>query len=232
MIMKAVTRDRILQALDHVDRFREAITGSDGDVIQAMVLLGMQSRAYAATGYETPRHVLDRTGLELDFLGVPKSPEELLKIQARFWVNINRCNRFQEKIFALQAQHGISGLERGTYELGGQEFPCWDECDGLRLIEADLPILRSEKPAIANHWMEYVIANGLDIYQQDDDLAEGWYLVDADVVLAAIPFYDWAMIWDNSDCDELHLTLGNGTNRIFRDIPSVKFCASPEWPLR
>jgi hypothetical protein len=173
---------------------------------------------------------------------------------AQWETDLDYRDRFREAVYALQAEAGISGLERGSYRLGGEEFSCWTESEDLRLIESDLDQLSQEVYDLFNHWKDYAAACGLELWFFHRERMD-WLPVQLNQVARAAFDADWAILgeskvyWSQDEMDrqgfdtrrtepkfkddrlehEVNLTLGKGLDRSLSEC-CLEFCASNNKP--
>jgi hypothetical protein len=224
---KPVTEDRILAALERAENFRMAQIGADGDIMQQFMLIGLKTSMNPAANIQSD---LDRLNLELDYQAIAKDPTEIQIIMDRLERNADRRRDHFQKVWAIQAQHHISGLEQGETTLGDATIVHWEAAELFDVIESDLALLRQDKPRIIEFAIDQAIQAGLNFYKDQDD---AWHLTDRAELLAAMPFYDWAQTWDNAQFGqyEIHISLGCGTN--FDSPPSsAYYCACAAIPSR
>jgi hypothetical protein len=253
-VVKTINKERILRALAKADSVRKDAIKSDGEVIRVMATLGLESLASGAFDRELPRVSLDRTSLELDYLEAPHDPIALELLMKRWQSNLDYRSRFAEAVFSLQAKAKVSGLVRGSYVLGGDEFSCWQADERLRLIEEDLDLLRPEVPGIVAQWVDYSVSCGLDFWEYDRHHGR-WEKIRPSFVYRLSAACDWALIGESKtyhsskELDEkgftavhrspqhpddeldheVSLTIGIGTSQSSA-TDSFEFCASVEMP--
>jgi len=200
--MQPVTKQRLIDAIGKVNSFRREQVDRDGDAVNITASAGLRSLANSAFGKETPAHEIQRVGLELDYLEVPKDPDSIRSAVNRWRYNLARRRHYQAQIFAIQAHHRISGLIRTTYCLGDREFDCWGEDEDLRLIPDDLTLLRSEAATVVANWLAYITELGLDLYVhrgstiEDPDDDSDWRLCSIDTIRAELAVNDWVKCWE------------------------------------
>jgi hypothetical protein len=224
---KAVTKHRILQALNHVTQFRQAQHERDSLIMHQFMMVGLKT---AFVGPDDAQPEIIKLNLELDFWGIPKSEAAIAIIHDRWEQTNDRRCYYQAKIWAIQVHHGISGLEPSETTLGDAIIEHWRPSPRLQLIEADLARLRRDKPRLTKFMLDYGVQQGLDFYQNVDDT---WEQTAPAAILAALPFYDWAAVWESerSAHNEVYLSLGKGTNTT-TPTSRVDYCACGERPTR
>lgn len=246
--MKLITKDRIIKALDRVQKNRDRSCSSDMNLIQSFATAGFKSMAGCLTSLDHQK--LD---LELDYHQAPRTPEELEALMHDTFKRLNYYSNWTERVFSIQERYNISGLAPTTLKLGDRTIEHEWEDDRLRFIESDLERLNYWKPILVEAWLDYVLLNELTIYERKNG---NWVEVDASMVTAALPFYQWTRIsegihytspsviakqgydscrrqpqhWDDKKHWEVDLTLGCGTDTDSGDTPYVWFCACNERP--
>jgi hypothetical protein len=160
-VTKPVTEDRIRQALERADNFRAAQMGADGDIMQHFMLIGLKSAMGETAGAQQD---IDRLNLELDYQAIAKDPTEIQIIMDRLERNADRRRDHFQKVWAIQAQHNISGLEPGETTLGEATIVHWEPSEMFGTIASDLAILRQEKPRLVEFAIDQAVLRGLDFY--------------------------------------------------------------------
>jgi hypothetical protein len=224
---KSVTKIRLLQALQHINHFREAQHHRDSRIMQHFLMAGMKS-AFGAS--EAAQQEIQKINRELDLLEIPQSSAAIAALQARWKHTHNRRWHYRKKVFQIQAQHQISGLVPAETSLGDQTITHWEPSMQLPVIESDLPRMREDKPRLAAFMLDYAMQQGFDFYKEVDD---AWAPTQSGEILAALPFFDWAFIWESEDHHhkQVHLSFGSGINT---EAPasSAYFCACQGLPIR
>jgi len=241
--MKTINKERILRALAKADSVKRAEIEGDGAVIRVMAKLGLESVASNAFDRDLPRVSLDRASLELDYLEAPHDPVALELLMKRW-----------ESNFTLQAKARVSGLVRGSYVLGDNEFACWQADEQLRLIEEDLDLLRLEVPGIVAQWVDYSVSCGLKFWKYDRHRGQ-WVKARSSLAYNLSVTCDWALLGesktyhspkelnekgftsihrspqhpDDELTHEVNLTIGCGVDQL-SSADSFEFCASAEMP--
>ena len=252
--MKTITKERIIKALKKVDTLRLEEVEAGGQVIKAMVNLGLESAVSSAFDKDLPGLSIAKMGLELAYLEQSRDPRKLKEVMVRWQTDLDYRDRFREAVYALQAKAGISGLERGSYLLGGEEFPCRTESEDLRLIESDLEGLSQEVYDLFNHWKDYAAACGLELWFFHRERMD-WLPAQLNQVARAAFDADWAIVgeskvyWSQAELNsegraslrresegeddqmehEINLTLGKGLDRSAAEC-CLEFCASNNKP--
>jgi hypothetical protein len=224
---KPVTEDRILAALERAGNWRKAQIQADSGIMQKFMLIGLKTSMNPEANIQSD---LDRLNLELDYQAIAKDPTEIQIIMDRLERNADRRRDHFEKIWAIQSQHNISGLEPGETTLGDATIVHWEATGRFDVIESDLELLRQDKPRLIEFAIDQAMQAGLNFYKDQDD---AWQLTDRAELLAAMPFYDWAQTWDNERFGqyEIHISLGCGTD--FDSPPSsAYYCACQAVPSR
>ena len=133
------------------------------------------------------------------------SPADLLNIRLDFReaarleaAIVARTTYFLGWINRIQEAHGISGLVRGNYNLGGLELSCWVESHELDLIPSDLELLKGDAEMVYEDWFYYCCRKGLDFWlaESSDDSGDWQRITEAEVqalVTEALPETDWAI---------------------------------------
>ncbi len=224
---KPVTEARILAALDRADNWRDDQISADRDIMQQFMLIGLKTSMNPEANIQAD---LDRLNLELDYQAIAKDPTEIQIIMDRLEQNADRRRDHFQKIWAIQAQHHISGLEPGETTLGDTTIVHWEAAGRFDVIESDLELLRQDKPRLIEFAIDQATQAGLNFYKDQDD---AWQLTDRAELLAAMPFYDWVQLWDDEKFGqyEIHIALGCGTD--FDSPPSsAYYCACNGVPSR
>lgn len=209
--MKTITKERIVKTLKKIDALRLAEVEAGGEVIKAMANLGIESEVGTAFDKDLPALSIARMDLELIYLEQPKDPAKLKEVMVRWQADLEYRDRFREAVYGLQAKAGISGLARGSYRLGGEEFPCWTEADDLRLIEPDLEKLSDDVHDIFNHWKDCALGRRLKLWFFHKERLD-WLPVRLTQVSRMAFDADWAIAMEAKD-QEIQLILGKGLDR-------------------
>jgi|GEM_PF-6575143 len=189
-----ITKERILRTLDRINAARDRAIGQQSNIISAFALHGLKLACHRTAGTELPAIETQRVDLEANYLDAPRTRLELEQTIEQWKAGLDRFHRKTEKVFEIQARHGISGLIEHDTSLGGATFCCHWASDDLRLIPADLDILREEKASLVESWCDRTIFSQFQIYKDSD---KGWQDSSISEVMAGLPFFDWVHVWEN-----------------------------------
>jgi hypothetical protein len=224
---KPVTEERILAALDRANNWRENQIRADRDIMRHFMLIGLKQSMNPAADVKGD---IDRLNLELDYQAIAKDPTEIQFIMDRLEQHADRRRHHFQKIWAIQAQHHISGLEPGETTLGDATIVHWEAAPRLDVIESDLALLRQDKPRLIEFAIAQAVQAGLNFYKDQDD---AWQRTDQAELLAAMPFYDWAQTWDDEPFGQYEIHIALGCGRDFDSPPSsAYYCACQGVPRR
>ena len=229
--MKPVTKERILHALESISDRHSSAEGIDGKVVELMSMYGLKSFLSKALGEPITQIEFVKQNLELDYIGAPKSPQDLLDCMNRWKAKIHHYRGWKRKIFGIQAAHGISGLDWEEYEIRGIAIRQPWIGEDLPLIPEDLHILKQHKNQIVEKYLEAI--SGIQFWVSCEPNEGYWKPVSVAELTAALPFYDWASVWaqDFDDWpDEYHIDLGSGIDVSSCNISRTTFCACENKP--
>jgi len=225
--VKLVTKERIVKALKTNDRI---ITNKpEHRVVQTLATIGLRSMC----GSKKP--ATDADELELIYQGF-SDPEQVFRRLSRWgYSELNSLEAMKkawigswerlleqkwardEKIFKIQEECQISGLDESEVDLDGESLKYHEPSMILRLIESDYKLLYAERMAIAQAFVRAREIGNRVLFQYSGEV---WFRTNADVEAIALKSR-WAKIW--ADEDEHHLVLGSEKD-LDRDFKSVWFC--------
>ncbi len=229
--MKQITEKRILQTLESINDWHKRINGWNGEVVQTLVTLGLQSVFDEAVGKKDPL-LTARTDLELTVLEARKDPATLRRIMADWEYGINRSGAKKRKVYDIQAAAGISGIVWDEFTLDGRtiKYP-WHSDGHLPWIEADLEELRANKGRMLEFFLQYLGRSGRRLWRMvTDEKTDYWEeCPDASLLSATVDMADWCDICSFGDGAEVWFAVGSGLNPIVRGA-AIDFCACHEHP--
>lgn len=212
--MKPVTKERILNALERINKARNS-RDRLSEVIRASCLYGMRSLIKGT--YQdslTPNTEKQRLALEFDFAGQqkPQSNQDIDSILDQWTSFINHYHQWSTKVYEIQRKHGISGVEITPKKVMGRYVDLPNIFDGeLSFIPSDLHVLRHYRDEPVNLFIELAKENGFTTVKKlvtPDDKAQ---TVSIDEIPLVAKGFDWSHI---SDYCGLELYLGRGLNTI------------------
>lgn len=227
---KLVTKERLVKALTLVNSWRNAEIEKLGDVIHAACSLGFKSMLHASLGQPLPESEMKKGRLEIQYsLDKPAMPWELLQMRDRYFYLAHRRCHWRDCIHEIQRRHKISGLKGDVIEIGGRLMP--HQCgidERLAIIPEDLDVLRHWKGNFVFLAVLAIQDKNLTIYRRSasPELDE-WIPTKESEIYAALPFYDWASVWEMKN--EIHVFLGTGVD-LDNPSESIWFCASDRIP--
>lgn len=214
--MKPVTKERILNALEKVQKYTDA--KPEINIIQAFAEIGLRS----ACG--NPNPVPDKCYLELTYQGwndpkkvLPRlshlnlqtdiTSKEALK---EAWISsfkrtLEKKDARCEKILAIQKAHKISGLELRTDRLGDKiikyHVPSWQ----LELLDSDREVMHRERQKIGRAFLNAVKSitlhnlrkKTMTLWVRSKGEVDDWLPTDGKTVVICSFGAMWAKCWEH-----------------------------------
>ncbi|MGB3203584.1 MAG: hypothetical protein WBB28_01210 [Crinalium sp.] len=253
--MKKITKERLITALDKIDKLRDEKVKDSERVVTLAALHGMENIVNVINGCGSSE---TRLALEASFFDVsvaelsqmPLTLEGFQEAKKAFFAVIDHYHAKAERVWNIQRKHNISGLQELKTSLGDQLICHPWVSDELVLIPEDLIVLNQWKMKLFTYWSQHVTKNQLRIYRCTPD---GWKQGSVDEVKALLPFHQWADIFeevtyispsemerqgfdtsrsvptlpDDEKYWQVSLSLGNGLDVNAADC-SISFCATNE----
>jgi hypothetical protein len=245
---KSINHQRIIKAHGSLDRYRHYLLDNDQNVVQEMMMQGMNS--LFADAFEQKPDPIKRTKnkLELAVLDV-FTAEDIIKVRNRFFDNLARYHRRSDKVQALQVIHDVSGLELGQSKIGGGVIDHWKPIEDFKLTANDLKLLKVDRLRLLEFWSDHVTMQGLKVFQDKDN---DWSESSLEFVRVASREYHWITFWEDITYEkptevsshgvtviptsktpkegyiksvQIFLTMGNGRN-LDSAAESLQFCAT------
>lgn len=192
--MKTITQERLIKTIENINARLHKKIYREEKIVGYAVELGLKVACNSAFNKPTPQSDRDKFALELDFINASKDPDQLRLARERMVYQIHRFGDKRCKVYEIQKHHKITSLIPTETQLGDRTITHLWQDEYLPLQEYDIPALHEDKIKLTQLWVDYVTENNLTVYAIGKE--DNWELSDAKTAIAALPFYEWASVWE------------------------------------
>jgi hypothetical protein len=218
LFMKKITADRLITALDNIDRITHDKTSHMQEVARLYMKHGYQNVVERKAEAVIAAVQVDTGLLNLDMKQSRGAISDLVS-------KANHFHRWREVVARIQIGHKVSGLVRKTSQLGGNSIPTWQKHEQLSLIQSDLSLLSQEK----DQTIDFFLASAKTQRHQFFIDRYGFSRCLEEDILDYARYYQWAITSPVID-DGYQLVLVNGANKDDCNADTKCFVSSIEKP--
>lgn len=213
MDKKVITKERILKALEASSRYLDS--KPEVHIVHTLATVGLRATVGEAFGNKS-EPMTDRERLELAYQGFT-DPEKIFRRLSHWdasqsissveaikeaWFSsymrtLEKKWSRDEKIYAIQRKHRISGLDEAEIDFGNAVVkyhkPSWE----LELLDSDYEVMKSERMMLASAFLSAFGFHEMKLYRRANRTAkiDDWTESSPNSALALANVYSWAKVW-------------------------------------